>query len=368
MINELYIDNFRCLVNFRISLVPNQLWLGDNGMGKTSVLDSLVMIQRVVRGDNVEDVFSIDDLTFWQEKSEQTFAFKMTVGDATYDYRLVIQHDRPQRQCRILSEEMKWNDSVFYRFDGGNAHLYRINRHTQKPEEGTKFSADWGRSVISTIAKRDDNLPLVQFREEVGKWLIVHPIPVMVEQLAQGETRQLSRYAGNFAQWYRHLLQESPDIIHLAGEMLKDVLPGFQMLSLKEIGDSRRLTAVFRIMNQDHNVPFDKLSDGQRQLVVLYVLLKSLKRAYTVMIIDEPDNFTSLREIQPWLLELHDICSEGSCQAILISHHPEIINEMARGSETWFHRPNLSHTVTGPYPVCEGLTPAETMARGWDDE
>jgi len=38
MIKKLYIDNFRCLGNFELDLNSNQLWLGDNGTGKSSVL------------------------------------------------------------------------------------------------------------------------------------------------------------------------------------------------------------------------------------------------------------------------------------------------------------------------------------------
>ena len=41
MIKEIYIDNFKCLVNFRINPKTFQLWLGDNGVGKTTVLDAL---------------------------------------------------------------------------------------------------------------------------------------------------------------------------------------------------------------------------------------------------------------------------------------------------------------------------------------
>ena len=47
-------------------------------------------------------------------------------------------------------------------------------------EEGTLFTADWSRSVIPTIAERDDNRPLIRFREEVRKWLIVQPIPIRI--------------------------------------------------------------------------------------------------------------------------------------------------------------------------------------------
>jgi hypothetical protein len=76
-----------------------------------------------------------------------------------------------------------------------------------------------------------------------------------------------------------------------------------------------------------------------------------------------------LREIQPWIAELEDICGKEGRQAILISHHPELINRLARDYGIWFSRPNNWHVQARKgYPVVNGLTAAETMARGWDDE
>jgi len=369
MIKKLYVDNFRCLVNFQIDLHANQLWLGDNGTGKSSVVDLLCKVQCVLDGTSVADIFSVDDLTLWQKKDTQTIGITMVIDKDQYDYELAIECDRKQRRCRIQKEQLKWNGELFFLFDGEDAHLYRINWQTGQPEEGTHFSADWGRSMIPSIAERDDNKPLVQFRQGVSKWLLVHPIPPMVEDLAAGETRRLLPYAENFAQWYRHAFQENPEIGYEASRALKQVLPGFESLSLKESGDSRKLTATFQLGGRDCNISFSDLSDGQRQLILLYVILYSLKHSHSVLLIDEPDNFVSLREIDPWLQQLQDLCQENSDrQAIIISHHPEVINKMVNGTEILFYRSDAGHTLTKNYPATDGLTPAETMARGWADE
>jgi len=369
MIKQLYIDNFRCLVNFKLDLNANQLWLGDNGTGKSSVVDVLCKVQNVLDGNNISDVFSVDDLTLWQSQNTQTIGIKTIINNDRYEYELVVDCDRSQRVCRIQKEQLKWNDQTFFLFDGHEAHLYRINRYNNRVEEGTCFNADWSRSVIPNIAERDDNRPLVHFKQSVSKWLLVHPIPALVESLATGETRRLLPYGENFAQWYRHASQEDSRIGYEAWDALKDVLPGFESLSLKESGDSRKLTATFRLGHRDCNVSFADLSDGQRQLIMLYVILYSLKHSHSVLLIDEPDNFVSLREIQPWLEELQEVCQERTGrQAIIISHHPEVINKMVNGTETLFRRADAGQTLTRDYPVTDGLTAAETMARGWDDE
>ncbi|NLF61708.1 MAG: ATP-binding protein, partial [Lentisphaerae bacterium] len=113
-----------------------------------------------------------------------------------------------------------------------------------------------------------------------------------------------------------------------------------------------------------------ELSDGQRQLILLYTLLAALKKGiFTTLFIDEPNNFVALREIQPWINEVHDVCDDMERQVVIISHHPEIINLMARGNERWFTRKeNGPVECKDRLPQTPGLSPAETVARGWENE
>jgi hypothetical protein len=102
---------------------------------------------------------------------------------------------------------------------------------------------------------------------------------------------------------------------------------------------------------------------------VLHTVLHTARRLGQDLAIDEPDNYLSMREIQPWLHGLEDLCLEKGRQAILVSHHPEIINPLAQTNGIFFTRPDNGPARAHPgYPIVEGLTAAETMARGWDDE
>ncbi len=369
MINEIYIDNFKCLTNFQIKPKDFQLWLGDNGSGKTSVLDALRCVQRLMRGEHVEDIFNRDSLTIWDKRQNQTIGFSLMINEEVYKYELAVDYANPKYKQRIKREKLIWKDSTFFLYDGQEAHLYRINWNSGETEEGAFFPADWGRSVIPTIAQRDDNKPLIRFREELDNILLIHPVPLVVKDAATTESRNLSEHAENFAQWYRHLLQEHPAIGYGAKKLLEDVLPGFEQLSLRETGESRKLMATFRIQDKDRYFDFRNISDGQRQLIVLYTVLEALRAGtFSTVLIDEPDNFVSMREIQPWLENLNDICDEHDRQALIISHHPEIVNNMARGAELWFSRQAGAHVVVKPFPKVAGLTPAEAMARGWENE
>ena len=80
MLTEIYIDNFRCLTNFGINPGTFQLWSGDNGSGKTSVLSALHCVQRLLRGEHVEDIYTRDSLTSWDTRYEQTIAFHLSLS------------------------------------------------------------------------------------------------------------------------------------------------------------------------------------------------------------------------------------------------------------------------------------------------
>ena len=87
------------------------------------------------------------------------------------------------------------------------------------------------------------------------------------------------------------------------------------------------------------------------------------------MFLDEPDNFVSLREIQPWLASLQENVGSAFSQAVIISHHPEIINHFGSTCGRW-----LSRSEEGPTRVKEnlplddqGVSLSELVARGWQE-
>jgi AAA15 family ATPase/GTPase len=86
-------------------------------------------------------------------------------------------------------------------------------------------------------------------------------------------------------------------------DALRESLPGFDSIRLRKSGEnSRALKAVFRNPpNATIDYGLDQLSDGQRALIALYSLIMLTEDRHVSLFIDEPDNYLSLREIQPWL-------------------------------------------------------------------
>ena len=390
MLKRLYVDNFRCLVNFELRLDRVNLLLGENGTGKTSVFDVLYRLQQFLAGNaKVLAVFPSTELTrwrtspdtgyptqsygvttgakqiLWRSGTTQRFELELQVGDAIYAYSLVIEHDEDLRRARIKSETLLLNGRKLFHFQEGNAELYHDDF-----TPGPQYPFDWTQSGVAVLQPRPDNKKLTRFRNEMEKIIIAGIHPMRMSSESRGEESALSRNMENFVSWYRFLSQEYQGAMLNLFEELKKVIPGFSSFSVKEAGEARVLKVMLEKPGGNGRplaYDFSELSDGQRVLVALYAVLFGLKDEGVSLFLDEPDNFVALREIQPWLTALTDSCGEGIEQAVLISHHPEVLDQLALSSGRWFDRDNNGPTRVSDQPKVsvEGLKPSESMARGW---
>jgi hypothetical protein len=97
-------------------------------------------------------------------------------------------------------------------------------------------------------------------------------------------------------------------------QQLRETIPGFHAFKLEQAGTHRILKVGFTGVDEAASpiyFYFDQLSDGQPVIIGLYTLLLALQGLGHSVFIDEPENYLSLTEIQPWLMELSDVCGEG---------------------------------------------------------
>ena len=102
MLKELYIDNYKSLVNFKYEPTSLQLLVGDNGSGKTSVFDVLENLRDIViDGLAVSQAFPTNTLTVWDQRPVQRFELVLSDGGEDYAYELRIEHDRSAAKSQI---------------------------------------------------------------------------------------------------------------------------------------------------------------------------------------------------------------------------------------------------------------------------
>ena len=369
MIKRLYVDNYKSLVNFELPLQELTLLMGCNGVGKTSVLDVMYALRQLLAGvAKVTDpeVFPASTLTRWQTRPLQAFELDVELEDETLRYRLEVEHEKSGKRARIMLEKLSVEQKTLFKFEGGKVQLYH-----QDHSEGPTFTGDWGESALARVAPAgDDNIRLIRFLDFIRKVMVSGLYPASFSAEASSEDPMLERDAGNFAAWYRHVLLERQDLVPEFTKALKEVIQGFQGIRMEKVGiDTRALMVMFKEHNDKYELRFDEISDGQRALVALYSLVRLAAGQGYTLFLDEPDNYLALPEIQPWLIELADACGETVPQAVLCSHHPELIDYL--GSDRGVLLERESSGVTKTRPVSElavegGLKLSEVIARGWE--
>lgn len=143
---------------------------------------------------------------------------------------------------------------------------------------------------------------------------------------------------------------------------------GFSHIKLEIAGQQHRLLKFHFLRDSKNSFEFEleELSDGERALIALYTMLHYARSEDYTLCIDEPENFLALPEIQPWLTLLYDLCNDDELQAILISHHPELINYLASSAGYWFERESSAPArVKRITEEDSGMSMAELIARGW---
>ncbi len=366
MIERIYIDNFRTLANFEWKPGRLALLLGDNGTGKTSVFDVLWGLRTLVsdRAD-VRRAFPSVSRTAGGGRLQQRFELDTVVDGGRFRYRLVVEHhEEDPGKSRIIKETLHEGEKLLMDFDKGELHLHRDDG-----SEGPRISADWLRSSIGTIAPHKDNKRLTTYKQWVEDQLwYLRPDPRRMSPRTDQNAETLAVDMANFASWYPTWVVQDLQGAMQVGESLKEILPGFDQLQVNKATLKLQVRFAGESGGRPVGIDFDDLSDGQRQLCALYAMRHAVvKPGYTVLV-DEPDNYVALREIQPWLSEVVEASStEGGPQVFFISHHTELLDQLAPDHGTRFYR-DTGPTRIEPFRGLEGLTSSEVVARGWDGE
>lgn len=419
MIRRIYVDNYKCLVNFELPLQEVTLLLGPNGVGKTAVLEVASALQQLLRGTAKvasNEAFPPASRTRWHTRPLQTFELEVALESDPLRYRLEVEHGRMAGQARILLERLEAAGKPLFEFRQGEVHLFRDDH-----SPGPVFHADWSESALARVPPRHDNRRLSRFLAFVRGLTVCSFSPPGFRTESSSEDPHLHRDGSNFASWYRWMLQERPDCDSALQRALAEVVEGFAGMRLTQIGlDTRALIVALDHGGSPYELWFHELSDGQRALIVLYALLHFAKAkerlvgmsappprdmapptttttppwqaattttttttsttmplpeefapprpGVSCVFLDEPDNYLALAEIQPWLMELMDACGDGF-QAVLCSHHPELIDYLGPEGGCMLQREQSGVTVVRPVSemaCAEGLKLSEVGARGWE--
>jgi predicted ATPase len=363
VLTRILADNFRSLVNFELRPSRLSLLLGDSGSGKSSIFNVLGALRDlIVLGRPSTELFAFTR-TKWESREVQRFELDFEADGATYRYALEIQHPpRTHDKPHIRSESVNVEGEPLYRFSDGEVHLH-YDDHS--PSSVFPFRADQS-YLMNLETERASRLGrLARFKELVAGLWIIQPNPFTIDLVSKQYAPFLARNGFNFAAFYDYLNAERPDARSALEERLREAIPGFRNFRFKTLDEGKILLTDFGEGKEKAEFTLLDLSEGQRVLAMLYATVFGHLHSGSVLCFDEPDNFISLPEIQPWLQVLRDSLEDQGGQALIISHHPEVMDYLALDSIWRFERPS-GPVIARPYEP-DGpaeLKLSELIARG----
>lgn len=367
MITRLYVNNYRCLVNFKADFDSFAVLCGPNGAGKSSVFDALRLLRNLGTGDAVLggngdlDVPTLE-FTDWLDSRVQEFELGLSVDGHTFDYIIHIEQTADFEKPRVVHETASCDKKLLFERDREGVRFQRGDGNQ------ASFPLDWRQAALRAIEPRGVHISKVALlQEEIAKLLILRPNPRSMEKESKAEARHPDLSITNLTSWYRSLAQEQ-EWTDALRDALRDVWPDFRSFKLVDAGmNTKALQLRFESeISKPTLLYFDQLSDGERALIGLYMVRAALQTGATnTVMLDEPDNFVGLPELQPWVLSMRELLDEKH-QLVLISHHPEILSNSGEANGRYLWRDNhTSPTRIGPLQVPDGMGAGEAIARGW---
>jgi predicted ATPase len=349
MLKELYIDNYRRMVNQKIQFSETMLIAGKNGTGKTTLLEFIYKLKRfIINNDNtghINELVTVEDLPRWIKTEYGTpvthIGLNFTTNENSFAYDLEIQFSLRDSKRRIYSEKLSVDGQVIY-----NSALEKDTADVITDDKRDfRYGLDWSHSGLVVTSRV--NSKIREFLNAIENNLYVFVLDPDKSVVNDVESDILSISGSNFSRWYSSVLTQD---IEAASEVLKsyrDFLPNCQRTFInKNSGE-------FTIEETTDDgggfeIKFSELSTGQKKLCIYYALLKMLPKRSTLLF-DEFENHLSPGELQPLYDMIQEQQDEKDLQIVLVSHHHKTLN-WYHDSAVVFSLPGLpAHVKIDPY-------------------
>ena len=162
----------------------------------------------------------------------------------------------------------------------------------------------------------------------------------MMEGDSHTETTHPDATMEKLGAWFSGLVASAPAVYGTIDRFLKQVLPDLQDIKNPKVGrDSRSLRVYFAQGEASLDVPFERLSDGEKCFIACALVLAT-KEIYKPLVCfwDEPDNYLATSEISFVTMALRRAFDNGEGQLIVTSHNPEAIRRLSDENTFSLHR------------------------------
>ncbi|MCL2811286.1 MAG: AAA family ATPase [Clostridia bacterium] len=350
MLRRISINNYKMFRDFELDFTEGvNLICGTNGSGKSALREVLFALTNFLAipdvsdhvAHSVQEAFPPDVFCRWGAEDEQgaiSIGFVLGSEDDFFAYSLTIMYDfRRKRSCvqkEVLEHFVKSETlSPVLDFSSGKLAIFS--------SDGKALSIHGDPSMSALGTGSQNSKPIYEFCTQVARLFPVYLDPSAIAADFSTGSQRLGVRGENFSAWHAYSTALQPEKQELFRSQCKNFIPGFIADSSPASGDIFRWKVRVKYKGNYFDLALRELSDGQKKLFALYSLLAYVPDGST-LIIDEPENYLSPRELQPWLDAMHDAWEDRNIQFILITHNPKTLN--------WYHKEAIIFKIVGNPP------------------
>lgn len=315
------VRNFKAIVDSKVvKLGPLTAFIGNNGVGKSSLIEGLETYQSIVRDGLDVAMQRWLGIEYARHKGQEAkeragklvnpIGFELALGESPRKVRrigLEANNDTPANQMRIVQERVSELDGTWF--------------------ERSKIDADklYGpaRSILS--------VPLPSCKaltSQVLDWQFLTLSPermgLPVPQLRTSGGVRLARDGSNIADYLRDIRGQDLNAYNGIEETMKYVLPYAIDLRPATTTELER-KAWIQMKEADFEVPGWMLSTGTLRLLALLALLRHPSPP-TLIVVEEIENGLDPRSIHLIVEEIRNAVLGGTTQVILTTHSPYLLD------------------------------------------
>ena len=333
MLQRLYVNNFRCLENFELTMkeMSSALLIGKNGVGKSTIAKALEVFQSIARGTNrlrdlAKEPRLIGTKDFAHGKRDVPIRLEIEVLLDNKLYKYVLALDLPEnlenfKELRVFEEQFLVAGNPIY-----SRKAAQVTIHNNAQNKEAQFSVDWHLVAMPIIS--NDSVDI--FKNWLSQMIILAPIPSLMTGNSYSETLEPKRDGSNIGEWFSGILGRYPAAYREIDKYLRDIMEDFQDFVNEIIGkDLKSLVVRFEKNKATLNVDFQDLSDGEKCFFLCALVLAANKFYGPIFCFwDEPDNYLSLSVVGDFIMSLRRSFKDNG-QIVVTSHNPEAIREFS---------------------------------------
>ncbi len=351
-------------------LPPLMCFIGQNGCGKSSLLDAFAFLGDCLR-EGVENACDKPhrggfanlrtrgqtdpiqfDLYYREDSKSRPITYHFAVSQSR---GMPYVSEEKLRQRRLGQKHgqpypfLDINDGVGFVWTG---------QSTDK-EEGRKRDEitldDNSKLAITTLGQFTEHERIVGLRKYLESWYLSYFVPDLARKLPPaGAQKHLDRTGENLGNYVQYLERNHPTRFKKILNEIAKRIPGIRSIAHQRSADSRLL---LQFNEQGYNDPFfqQSMSDGTLKLFAYQMLIED-PEPYSFIGIEEPENGLYHKLLEPLAREFrrHAENSRGGIQILVTTHSPYFVDALSP-ENVWLLRKNRNgHTVavnTGDLPV-----------------